>query len=98
MSDIEARRAANRAAFPEVSQIVDEFRAAFGEGVKVLGGSEGGRSFGVQHDHSACDGCNGRVCDRIDQASVFCGYKWAEHINQQHPMAVYQKHGMGMRR
>jgi hypothetical protein len=29
MSDIEARRAANRAAFPEVARIVDEFRAAF---------------------------------------------------------------------
>lgn len=96
--DLEARRAANRAAFPEVAKIVDEFREVFGDGVKVEGGSEGGKSFGAQDmNAAACDGCDGKVCKRTDHASVFCGFKLVKQLDP-HPMEVYRKHGMGIRR
>lgn len=79
MSGIEVVRLANRAAFPAVAAIVDEFRAAFGAGVRVLGGVEfgTGKSFGVLTEHWAgCDGCEGRrVCDHPDRATSFCGFR-----------------------
>ena len=112
MSDIEARRAANRAAFPGVSKIVDEFREAFGDGVRVEGGQEGGKTFGTLHIPSPnCDGCTGHDgkpgCDRMDYVSpgdeqpdpahVFCGYRLAGQFKS-HPMSVYRKSGMGVRK
>lgn len=45
-TDITARRAENRKKFPAVTKIVDEFRAAFGEGVKVVWAQEGGNVVG----------------------------------------------------
>lgn len=87
MSDeIEARRAENRAAFPSVAAVVDEFRAAFGE-VKVLGGTElaTGKSFGNGGGEQwlGCVGCDGRrECDHPDRATSFCGYR--ERIERAH--------------
>lgn len=83
VGDVEARRAANRAAnraaFPGVAGIVDEFKAAFGDDVKVLGGVEHatGAVFGkVEERWPGCDGCGGRrVCDHPDRATSFCGYR-----------------------
>ncbi|MFA5824798.1 MAG: hypothetical protein WC825_02365 [Gallionellaceae bacterium] len=72
---LEARRKANREAFPAVAQIVDEFTAAFGA-VKVLGGTEftTGQSFGwVRPPSPNCDSCTGHderegngACSRMD--------------------------------
>ena len=112
MSNIETKRAANRAAFPAVSQIADEFRDVFGGGVKVLGGKEGGKSFGVLRVPSPnCDSCTGHDggegCNRMDYvalggerpdpARVFCGYRIALPLNS-HPIEVYRKYGMGFNR
>lgn len=82
MSDIEAKRAANRAAFPAVAAVVDEFRAAFGE-VKVLGGTElaTGKSFGNGGGEQwpGCAGCDGRKpCDHPQRESSFCGFRERE--------------------
>lgn len=42
----DARRERNRREMPGVAAIVDEFRAIFGAGVKVLHAEEGGREIG----------------------------------------------------
>ncbi len=96
--DLEVKRAANRAAFPGVAAIVDEFRAVFGEGVKVLAGEDytTGKSFGVMPDRSACISCAGAQCALAD-AGVFCGYRLVLQRDL-YPMEVYRKHGMGMGR
>lgn len=76
MSDLEAKRAANRAAMPGVAAIVDEFRAAFGE-VSVIGGEDfgTGKRFGwVPAASPNCDRCSGALgggrlngqCGRMD--------------------------------
>jgi len=79
VSEIEARRAANRAAFPSVAAVVDEFREAFGDDVRVLGGVEiaTGASFGpVEEAWAGCVGCGGeRPCDHPQRATSFCGYR-----------------------
>jgi hypothetical protein len=72
---LEARRKANREAFPAVASIVDEFTAAFGP-VKVLGASDftTGKSFGwVPPPSPNCDSCTGHderegnvACSRMD--------------------------------
>lgn len=100
MSEIDAKRAANRAAFPGVAQIVDEFREAFGDGVKTAGGAEGGRSFGVPllPADEACGGCVGAVCGRVDRAAVFCGHRLASSPNQPLPIGTYRAFGFGMGR
>lgn len=36
----------NRAAFPATALILDEFRAAFGDGVKLIYAEEGGKTLG----------------------------------------------------
>ena len=88
---LEARRKANREAFPAVASIVDEFTAAFGP-VKVLGGSDfaTGKSFGwVPPPSPNCDACTGHDgrtgCERMDVVAhghdmprpdmVFCGFR-----------------------
>lgn len=82
MSDIEARRAANRAAFPSVAAVVDEFRSAFGDDVVVLGGVEvaTGAAFGkVEDEWEGCRGCDGaRLCDHPQRATSFCGFRQGE--------------------
>lgn len=79
MSDIEAKRLANREAFPAVSAIVDEFRDVFGDDVKVLGGEDHstGKRFGNDGREmwEGCDGCTGRTCDHPQRATVFCGHR-----------------------
>ena len=52
-----AERAAerNRAAFPDVAQIVDDFRAVFGPGVKVLYATENGREIGKPQPFEGTD-------------------------------------------
>lgn len=82
MSDVETRRAKNRESFPGVAGIVDEFKAAFGDDVKVLGGGERatGKSFGsgAPDGWAGCDGCHGRrPCDHPGRATVFCGFRKA---------------------
>lgn len=84
MSDVEVKRAANRAAFPGVAKIVDEFRAAFGEGVRVDGGAEAGATFGL-------------VLVEPDPTRVFCGSRLATSPNP-HPIEVYRQYGMGIKR
>ena len=84
MSDVEARRAANRAAFPGVAKIVDEFRAVFGDGVRVDGGAEVGAMFGVPPVEP-------------DPAKVFSGSRLATSPNP-HPIEVYRQYGMGIKR
>lgn len=42
----ELAAADNRALFPATALIVDEFRAAFGDGVKLVYAEEGGRTIG----------------------------------------------------
>ena len=72
---LEARRKANREAYPAVASIVDEFEAAFGVGqVRVIGGQDfaSGRSFGWNSPPSPnCDSCTGHDggpgCDRMDR-------------------------------
>lgn len=72
---LEARRKANREAYPAVASIVDEFEAAFGVGaVRVLGGTDftTGRSFAWNAPPSPnCDSCTGHDgspgCDRMDR-------------------------------
>lgn len=95
MSDIEARRAANRAAFPAVSAIVDEFRDAFGDDVKVLGGEDHstGRRFGSDDSEmwAACEGCTGRTCDHPQHATVFCGHR--ERAEKAHAAALWIEGG-----
>ena len=95
--DLEARRAANRLAFPAVTAIVDEFRAVFGESVKVLGGEDyaTGKSFGVMPDRSACVGCDGKVCG-LAEVGVFCGFRLVIPRDPL-PMTVHRKHGIGKR-
>lgn len=77
---IEARRKANREAYPAVASIVDEFEAAFGVGqVRVLGGRDftNGRSFGWNPPPSPnCDTCTGHderegkgACSRMDRVA-----------------------------
>jgi len=74
---IEARRKANREAYPAVASIVDEFEAAFGVGqVRVIGGRDftNGRSFGWNPPPSPnCDSCTGHDggpgCDRMDSVA-----------------------------
>lgn len=39
-------RADNRSAFPATARIVDEFRAEFGDGVKLIHAEEGGKTIG----------------------------------------------------
>lgn len=95
MSDIEARRAANRAAFPGVGRLVDAFRAEFGDGVKVDGGHEAGNSFGVD-SWPACAGCSdGLGCGN---SKVFCGHRLVASSSKPQPIEVYRRHGMGQRK
>lgn len=81
--DIETRRAANRAQFPAVAQIVDEFRAVFGPGVKAQGGvdSTTGKSFGDVSfiaEREACRSCRpGDECKHPRKEVVFCGHRRA---------------------
>lgn len=42
----ESAAADNRSAFPATALIVDEFRSAFGEGVKLVYAEEGGNTIG----------------------------------------------------
>lgn len=42
----EIAAADNRAAFPSTALIVDEFRTAFGDGVKLVYAEEGGKTIG----------------------------------------------------
>lgn len=42
----ESAAADNRSAFPATALIVDEFRAAFGDGVKLVYAEEGGKTIG----------------------------------------------------
>ena len=42
----ESAAADNRSAFPATALIVDEFRAAFGDGVKLVYAEEGGKKIG----------------------------------------------------
>ncbi|NNM70187.1 MAG: hypothetical protein HKM00_09550 [Gallionella sp.] len=74
MSDIDAKRAANRAAFPAVAKIVDEFRAVFGDAVVVEGGAENGREFGVVSDRwERCANCGAGIgCENL---KVICGHR-----------------------
>jgi hypothetical protein len=91
MADLERRRSENRASFPSVTAIVDEFRLYFGY-VKVLGGRDfvTGKEFGWNPPPSPnCDSCTGHNgglgCDRMDRvvyghdkpepSKVFCGYR-----------------------
>jgi hypothetical protein len=85
MSDIEAKRAANRAAFPGVAKIVDEFRAEFGDGVKVDGGSENGSDFGVMQE------------DLPDSEKVFSGKRLVRSF-QPFPIEIYKQYGMGIKK
>jgi hypothetical protein len=94
VSDVEARRAANRAAFPAVTAIVDEFRNAFGDDVKVLGGEEHstGKRFGSDGDvWAGCNGCTGRTCDHPQPATVFCGHR--ERIEKAHVAGLWIEGG-----
>lgn len=110
MSDIEARRAANRAAFPGVGKIIDEFREEFSyqrlvtqDGLeievvtefKVEGGVEAGNSFGVD-SWPACAGCSdGLGCGN---SKVFCGHRLVASSSKPQPIEVYRRHGMGQRK
>lgn len=53
-NDITARRAENRKKFPAVTKIVDEFRAAFGDGVTVVWAEEGGHVVGKKPAQPLC--------------------------------------------
>lgn len=80
MSEVEAKRAANRAAFPAVANIVDDFRAAFGPDVKALGGVDHttGKTFGDVSfiaEQEACAGCTGESCEHPRRDTVFCGFR-----------------------
>lgn len=46
LSKKESAAADNRSAFPATALIVDEFRAAFGDGVKLVYAEEGGKTVG----------------------------------------------------
>lgn len=91
MGEIEVRRAANRSEFPGVAVIVDEFKAAFGDDVKVLGGEERatGKSFGrIEERWAGCEGCGGkRECDHPQRATEFCGYR--ERKEQAHAAGLW---------
>ena len=49
---MDARRAQLREQMPKVSRVVDEFRAVFGDGVRVIAAAEGGR---VVVNRAACE-------------------------------------------
>lgn len=49
-------RSANRASFPEAARVVDEFRAVFGPGVKLVWWQENGKTIGQVPDEATIDG------------------------------------------
>lgn len=89
MSEVEHARAANRAAYPEISAVVDEFKRVFECEVKVLGGVEGGREFGVISNPS----CG---CEENEVRKVFCGKCMVRQENS-FPIEFYKQHFMGVK-
>lgn len=75
-AEFQAKRAAKRAAFPSVTQIVDEFRVHFGDGIRAIGGRDfvTGRETGWNPPPSPnCDSCKGHDgssgCERMDRVA-----------------------------
>lgn len=73
----EAKRAANRAAYPGLTAIMDLWRAEFGNGVILEGGQDFITDKGIGWTSPAspcCDVCTGHTgglgCDRMDFISI----------------------------
>lgn len=62
----DARRERNRREMPGVAAIVDDFRAAFGSGVKVLHATEGGREIGKTQEFKGTD---------VDKLLRYCAWQ-----------------------
>lgn len=65
-SDRATAAAANRAAFPELAEIVDDFRRVFGPGVRLVSGTEGGRTLGHKKPPTAGELPRGAACEGGD--------------------------------
>jgi len=84
--DGDSRRAANRAAFPGVTELVQQARDVFGDAaVTVVGAAEGERSVGEPVEWPE------------DSDKVFRGDRLVLRKDVL-PMEVYRKHGKGVRR
>lgn len=65
MSDLETRRADNRAAMPATARLFDEVTAVFGPGCKILYATENGHTVGNpvhQHRRRGIDWIDGTPC------------------------------------
>lgn len=52
-SDAAAARERNRASFPEIARIMDDFRRVFGDGCKLVWAKDGEREIGKEPDYMA---------------------------------------------